>query len=187
MFSHRSAGILLHPTSLPSPGGIGDLGAEAYAFADFLFQGKQGLWQILPLSPPGLGNSPYSAISAFAGNPLLVSLARLAERGWITPDRLKKLPGRSSPIHFDEVKAAKLPLLREAAQNFLEAGLGPVTPVTPAQAAVMPQNPAQAFEHLAATEANDHDVAFLGKLSHGTAKNASVPRSFLVQALPERG
>ena len=122
MFPDRSAGILLHPTSLPSPGGIGDLGAEVYAFADFLFQGKQGLWQILPLSPPGLGNSPYSAISAFAGNPLLVSLARLAERGWITPDRLKKLPGRGSPIHFDEVKAAKLPLLREAAQNFLEAG-----------------------------------------------------------------
>src|SRR5436853_734256 len=122
MSFERLAGILLHPTSLPSRSGIGDLGPEAYKFVDFLADARLGLWQILPLSPPGLGNSPYSAISAFAGNPLLVSLARLAERGWISPDRLKKIPGRGSPIHFDEVKAAKLPLLREAAQNFLEAG-----------------------------------------------------------------
>src|SRR5437870_3770280 len=122
MSFERSAGILLHPSSLPSRSGIGDFGPEAYAFLDFLARARQTLWQILPLSPPGLGNSPYSAISAFAGNPLLISLERLAERGWLTPDRLKKLPGRSSPIHFDEVKAAKLPLLREAAQNFLEAG-----------------------------------------------------------------
>lgn len=120
----RSAGILLHPTSLPSQGGIGDFGPEAYAFLDFLTEAKQGLWQILPLSPPGLGNSPYSAISAFAGNPLLVSLERLAERGWLAKDRLKKLPANNGRIDFDEVKATKLPLLREAAQKFLEAGNG---------------------------------------------------------------
>lgn len=120
----RFAGILLHPTSLPSLGGIGDFGPEAYAFLDFLAEAKQGLWQILPLSPPGLGNSPYSAISAFAGSPLLVSLERLAERGWIAQDRLKKLPANSGRIDFDEVKATKLPLLREAAQKFLEAGNG---------------------------------------------------------------
>lgn len=120
----RSAGILLHPTSLPSLGGIGDFGPEAYAFLDFLAEAKQGLWQILPLSPPGLGNSPYSAISAFAGSPLLVSLERLAERGWIAKDRLKKLPANNGRIDFDEVKATKLPLLREAAQKFLEAGNG---------------------------------------------------------------
>jgi 4-alpha-glucanotransferase len=120
----RSAGILLHPTSLPSRGGIGDFGPEAYAFLDFLAEAKQGLWQILPLSPPGLGNSPYSAISAFAGNPLLVSLERLAKRGWLANDRLKKLPANNGRIDFDEVKAAKLPLLREAAQKFLEAGNG---------------------------------------------------------------
>src|SRR3979411_3285857 len=89
MLTQRSAGILLHPTSLPSLGGIGDLGREAYAFADFLSHARLGLWQGLPLSPPGLGNSPYSAISAFAGNPLLISLERLADRGWIGKDRLK--------------------------------------------------------------------------------------------------
>lgn len=120
----HSAGILLHPTSLPSQGGIGDFGPEAYAFLDFLAQARQGLWQILPLSPPGLGNSPYSAISAFAGNPLLVSLERLVERGWLVKDRLKKLPSRRGAVDFEEVKAVKLPLLREAAQNFLERGNG---------------------------------------------------------------
>ena len=99
MSFQRASGILLHPTSLPSPGGIGDLGAEAYAFADFLFQGKQGLWQILPLSPPGLGNSPYSAISAFAGNPLLVSLDRLVEHGWLDAHAVCGLP--IDGIHID--------------------------------------------------------------------------------------
>lgn len=120
----RSSGILLHPTSLPSRGGIGDFGPEAYAFLDFLADARQGLWQILPLSPPGLGHSPYSAISAFAGNPLLVSLERLAQRGWLSNDRLKKLFSHTGAVDFGEVKAAKLPLLREAAQNFLESGNG---------------------------------------------------------------
>lgn len=120
MLLERSAGILLHPTSLPSSGGIGDLGPEAYAFVDFLTRARLGLWQILPLSPPGASNSPYSAISAFAGNPLLVSLERLAERGWIGKDRLQDQPPHSSRIDFEEVKSCKLPLLREAAQNFLK-------------------------------------------------------------------
>jgi 4-alpha-glucanotransferase len=125
MLSARSAGILLHPTSLPSRGGIGDLGPEAYGFADFLSNSRLGLWQVLPLQPPGLGNSPYSAISAFAGNPLLVSLERLAERGWISKDVLKKLPASGADrINFEEVKAVKLPLLQRAAQNFLERGNG---------------------------------------------------------------
>src|SRR5437879_2016909 len=126
MSFERLAGILLHPTSLPSRNGIGDLGPEAYKFIDFLAAAKLGLWQILPLSPPGLGNSPYSAISAFAGNPLLISLDRLADRGWIERDRLKPStkPSRRNRIDFDEVKAFKLPLLREAAQNFLERGSG---------------------------------------------------------------
>jgi 4-alpha-glucanotransferase len=118
--SMRSSGILLHPTSLPSQGGIGDFGPEAYAFLDFLAEAQQGLWQILPLSPPGLGNSPYSAISAFAGNPLLISLERLAERGWIGKDRIQQFSTPGSRIDFEAVKSAKLPLLRQAAQNFLE-------------------------------------------------------------------
>ena len=125
----RCAGILLHPTSLPSRGGIGDLGPEAYAFVDFLARARQGLWQILPLSPPGMSHSPYSAISAFAGNPLLISLERLAERGWTGPGIGAGPAGAATGtprnrIDFEEVKAFKLPLLRQAAQNFLEKGDG---------------------------------------------------------------
>jgi 4-alpha-glucanotransferase len=116
----RSSGILLHPTSLPSQGGIGDFGAEAYAFLDFLSRARQGLWQILPLSPPGLGNSPYSAVSAFAGNPLLISLERLAERGWIGNDRIAQALRPGARVDFELVKSTKMPLLRQAAQNFLE-------------------------------------------------------------------
>src|SRR5260221_1334708 len=77
----RASGILLHPTSLPSRGGIGDFGPSAYAFADFLASARQGLWQVLPLGPLGYGASPYSSTSAFAGNPLLISLERLRDRG----------------------------------------------------------------------------------------------------------
>jgi 4-alpha-glucanotransferase len=120
----RSAGILLHPTSLPSPGGIGDLGPQAYAFADFLKQARLRLWQVLPFSPPGMSNSPYSAISAFAGNPLLISLEMLVERGWIPRDCIKNQPGARNRVDFEEVKAFKLPLLQKAAQNFLQ-GSGP--------------------------------------------------------------
>jgi 4-alpha-glucanotransferase len=126
MSFERLAGILLHPTSLPSSSGIGDFGPEAYKFVDFLFEAKLGLWQILPLSPPGFGNSPYSALSAFAGNPLLISLDRLADRGWIARDRLKPSAACSweGRISFDQVKATKMPLLQEAAQNFLARGNG---------------------------------------------------------------
>ena len=124
MLSQRSAGILLHPTSLPSLGGIGDLGPEAYAFADFLASSGLGLWQVLPLSPPGMGNSPYSAISAFAANPLLISLERLAERGWLEQEKIKKLPPSRARVDFEETKACKMPLLQGAAQNFLERGNG---------------------------------------------------------------
>src|SRR5262249_10183100 len=120
MLLERSAGILLHPTSLPSRGGIGDLGPEAYTFADFLSRARQGLWQVLPLSPPGLNNSPYSATSTFAGNPLLISLERLAEHGWLGLDRVQLAPATGVRIDFDEVQASKLPLLRQAAQSFLE-------------------------------------------------------------------
>ena len=77
----RASGILLHPTSFPGPYGIGDLGAEAYRFVDFLQQTGQKLWQILPLSPTGYGDSPYAAFSAFAGNPLLISPDTAARAG----------------------------------------------------------------------------------------------------------
>lgn len=119
MSFERSSGLLLHITSLPSYGGIGDLGPAAYAFADFLAASKQRLWQVLPLSPTGYGNSPYAALSAFAGNPLLVSLEKLAEWGWIDAKRIEGLPGRSGNVRFDELEKKKMPLLVEAARNFL--------------------------------------------------------------------
>jgi len=119
METARSSGILLHPTSLPSRGGIGDLGPEAFAFADFLHAARQSLWQVLPLSPPGLGDSPYSATSAFAGNPLLISLEKLAAHGWIGERDLGKLAPAAGGVDFERVTATKMPLLRLAAQNFL--------------------------------------------------------------------
>jgi len=119
MSFERSSGLLLHITSLPSYGGIGDLGPAAYEFADFLAAGKQRLWQVLPLSPTGYGNSPYAALSAFAGNPLLVSLEKLSDWGWIDRKRIAGLPGRSGNIRFEEVVQKKMPLLVEAARNFL--------------------------------------------------------------------
>src|SRR5205085_1702153 len=119
MVFERATGILLHPTSLPSLGGIGDFGPAAYEFIDFLAAGRQSLWQVLPLAPVGYGNSPYSSLSAFAGSPLLISLERLAERGWIDPARLGALPREVSRVNYEEVTAAKMPLLVEAAKNFL--------------------------------------------------------------------
>jgi 4-alpha-glucanotransferase len=122
--SSHASGILLHPSSLPSRGGIGDFGPAAYEFLDFLFAARQSLWQILPLGPVGYGNSPYSSISAFAGNPLLVSLERLVENGWIDRGRISVLPEAVEPVDFDRVRATKLPLLREAARNFLTTAQG---------------------------------------------------------------
>jgi 4-alpha-glucanotransferase len=77
----RASGILLHVTSLPSLYGIGDLGPSAYSFADFLTRTDQQIWQVLPLGPVGYGASPYSSLSTFAGNPLLISPEPLLERG----------------------------------------------------------------------------------------------------------
>ncbi len=81
----RSSGILLHPTSLPGPFGIGDFGKRAYQFVDWLHDAKQQLWQVLPLGPTGYGDSPYQCFSAFAGNPLLIDLQDLVERGYLDP------------------------------------------------------------------------------------------------------
>ncbi len=116
----RRSGILLHVTSLPSYGGVGDFGPAAYAFADFLHTAKQRLWQVLPLSPTGYGSSPYSALSAFAGNPLLISIEHLARDGWIAWDRIQGLPGHEGPADFGEATRLKLPLIEEAAANFID-------------------------------------------------------------------
>src|SRR5271165_2902931 len=119
MLSERSSGILLHPSSLPSRGGIGDLGPAAYEFVDWLAAAKQTLWQMLPLQPVGCGNSPYSCTSAFAGNVLLISLERLAERGLVSKTKLIDSWDGKSPVNYDAVRAYKLPLLRKAAAKFL--------------------------------------------------------------------
>jgi 4-alpha-glucanotransferase len=120
MVKKRISGVLLHVTSLPSYGGVGDFGPAARAFVDFLAAGRQKLWQVLPLSPTGYGSSPYSALSAFAGNPVLVSLEVLAEQGWIAWDRIAGLPGHEGPVDFEAVWKMKIPLLEEAASNFLD-------------------------------------------------------------------
>jgi 4-alpha-glucanotransferase len=120
MDQDRLSGVLLHVTSLPSYGGIGDFGPAAYGFADFLAASKQRLWQVLPLSPTGYGSSPYSALSAYAGNPLLISLERLVADGWLGRERIEGLPGHDGPVDFEAVYRTKLPLIKEAAGNFLD-------------------------------------------------------------------
>lgn len=117
----RAAGILLHPTSLPSHGGVGDFGPAAYRFADFLAASKQGVWQVLPFGPLGYGNSPYSATSAFAGNPILISLERLAEQGWIDRAKVASLNSSSGAVDYDRVFHRKMPLLFEGARGFLRS------------------------------------------------------------------
>ena len=118
----RSSGVLLHITSLPSYGGIGDLGPAAHEFLDFLAAGKQHVWQVLPLCPTGYGSSPYSGSSAFAGNPSLISLEYLSDWGWIDGDRIANLAGHDGNVDFEDVESRKLPLLHEAARNFLDRG-----------------------------------------------------------------
>jgi 4-alpha-glucanotransferase len=118
----RSSGVLLHISSLPSYGGIGDLGPAAHEFVAFLAKAKQHVWQVLPLCPTGYGNSPYAGSSAFAGNPYLISLEFLADWGWIDGSRIAGLAGRNGYVDFNQVEQQKLPLLYEAAANFLDRG-----------------------------------------------------------------
>jgi 4-alpha-glucanotransferase len=118
----RSSGVLLHISSLPSNGGIGDLGPAAHDFVAFLAAAKQHIWQVLPLCPTGYGNSPYAGTSAFAGNPFLISLEILAEWGWIAPERIAGQGGSGGAVNFEEIEGRKVRLLDEAAGNFLDRG-----------------------------------------------------------------
>lgn len=90
--NERSSGILLHPTSLPSPYGIGDLGKGAYEFVDYLAEAGQKLWQTLPLGPTGFGDSPYQSFSAFAGQPLLISPELLVRDGLLSEEDVQDVP-----------------------------------------------------------------------------------------------
>lgn len=115
----RSAGILLHPTSLPGDYGIGDLGADAYAWIDWLASAGQRMWQVMPLGPTGYGDSPYQCFSAFAGNPYLLSVAALRDAGWLGDDELAPL--RALPrdrVAYGDLIARKLDLLTTAATRF---------------------------------------------------------------------
>ena len=119
----RSSGILLHPTSLPGPYGIGDLGAEAYRFVDFLAATGQKLWQVLPLGPTGYGDSPYACYSAFAGNTLLVNPDRLLADGLLNQEDLDNYPRLPNDrVDFERVKAAKQSLLAIAFDHFKHYG-----------------------------------------------------------------
>ncbi len=116
---HRSSGVLLHVTSLPSAYGIGDLGPVAFAWVDRLHEAGQSWWQALPLGPTGCGNSPYSSLSSFAGNSLLVSPDLLIEDGLLSPkDREAGLRLPKSAVDFDAVIFFKHRLLNQAWRNF---------------------------------------------------------------------
>ncbi len=118
----RSSGILLHPTSLPGRRGIGELGREAYQFADFLHASGQKIWQVLPLSPTGYGDSPYQSFSAFAGNPLLISLVKLHEDGLLEAEDLATAPEfPEEQVDFGAVINFKYPLLQKAACAFFSS------------------------------------------------------------------
>src|SRR5580700_6641787 len=115
----RSSGILLHPTSLPGPYGIGELGSEAHDFADFLRDSGQRIWQVLPLGPTGYGDSPYQCFSAFAGNPLLIDLLDLQKQGLLSEQDFATAPHWwPDSIDYARVIDFKISLLRKAAQTF---------------------------------------------------------------------
>jgi 4-alpha-glucanotransferase len=118
----RSSGVLLHPTSLPGPYGAGDLGAEAFSFIEFLAEARQKIWQVLPLNPTGYADSPYQCFSAFAGNPLLISLDLLAEQGLLSRDELATIPSFPATfIDYGAVIAFHFAVLRRAATRFFAA------------------------------------------------------------------
>ncbi len=109
----RRSGILMHISSLPGPGGIGSLGKEAYAFADFLKASGMAVWQVLPLGPTGYGESPYQSSSVFAGNPMLISCAALREAGLVTYDDGEEFtPDDPERVDYPAVRENKEKLLR---------------------------------------------------------------------------
>src|SRR5438105_4027616 len=115
----RAAGVLLHPTSLPSSYGIGDLGNEALAFLDWAASAGMHLWQVLPLNPTGYGYSPYGCVSSFAGNPLLISPQRLLQDELLDSEAVANLPSFATDhVEFDRAAACKYSLLRKAFAKF---------------------------------------------------------------------
>jgi len=121
-FPQRSAGVLLHPTALPGPGPIGTLGAEAHRFIELLAAGGFMWWQVCPLGPTGYGDSPYQALSVFAGNPYLLDLVDLARRGFLTADEVSRLPrGRDRHTDYGRLWHELRPLLKTAGSRAAQA------------------------------------------------------------------
>jgi len=116
--SRRSAGVLLHPTSLPSPYGIGDLGPSAFAWVDALVRSEQSWWQTLPLGPTGFGDSPYQSLSSFAGNPYLISPDLLIQDGLLKKDDVSGPRFPAAVVDYGSVIPFKVKLLELAWQNF---------------------------------------------------------------------
>ena len=119
MFNKRTSGVLVHPTSFPGPYGMGDLGAGAYQFIDFLQAANQTLWQVLPLGPTGYGDSPYQSFSSFAGNHYLISFDKLKEQGFLSEcDLANTPPFDPRKIDFGPVVTYKMKILRIAFESF---------------------------------------------------------------------
>ncbi len=119
MHLQRSAGVLLHPTSLPGPHGIGDVGPQAYRWIDWLAATGCAWWQVLPLGPTGYGDSPYQCFSAFAGSPFLVSPELLLQDGLLTTDDLDDRPEfPADRVDFGAVIHWKLKLLDRAFERY---------------------------------------------------------------------
>lgn len=122
-FKDRACGLLLHPTSLPGPYGCGDLGPTARAFVDFLAAAGQRWWQMLPTAPPGLGYSPYSPFSAFAGSPLLISLDDLVKLGLLKRRQLKPPPALSgNTVKYPQTDRYRTGMLKLAFEAFQANG-----------------------------------------------------------------
>lgn len=122
----RSSGILLHPTSLPGPYGCGDLGDVARHFIEWLVVAGQKVWQVLPLEPTGYGNSPYMALSAFAGNPLLIGFEALMAKGWLAPGDLEAhAPFEPRRADFMKIIPFRMLSLRRAAEKFFSLPKNP--------------------------------------------------------------
>jgi 4-alpha-glucanotransferase len=116
---NRAAGILLHPTSLPSDFGIGDFGSDALAWISMLADAGHSWWQFFPLGPAGSGNSPYQCVCSFAGNPLLISPARLMEDGLLTKDEVRRYPSLpQDTVEYAAVAEEKEKLFVKAFERF---------------------------------------------------------------------